>query len=273
MKFLCRMCLVLTLFISVPLLTKAAPYVNDTGVVVDDSLPKGFTFGYSYGDFEKYNSPAEVNGLGGTYIWIEGSYDSLMKIETGTEAGNITGTILTDIYGNQWSIALDLEQIVPDSVFEKLYGKQLAIGGRYEGFSNKYQMPSVFCTKICDITTGEAFNCVLTSNTYDDIPDYFASLSGRYYYTEDLEKYRPHIYYDIAVSAGFLTYTNTLATITSTPETLTRNERTDNNGFFRYRNILNGMVMDVNGNLLIVYPNGTKNDSLVYVRADNITRN
>lgn len=273
MKKIIKLLLVLTMFFSMSVTCFAAPSIDATGNVVDDALPTGFTSGYTYGDFSTYNSPAEQNGLGDTFIWIEGTFSSVQTISS---AGLSTAyTTATDIYGNNWVLLLDAEQYTPLSAYESIYNKPLGIAGQYTGFSNVMQMPAITVVKIADISLGTVWYSTLASLCVENIPGETAtvteqdayntmaalatSLSGRYYFTDNFYAYRPHVYVDIVGNAdGSITYTTYLAGIQNSSKIATFYQ-TDGNAFYYSdgSNVLGFYDNDLlNPILMLAYPTG-----------------
>lgn len=125
--------------------------------------PAGFTNGYEFGRFDRFNSHADENGLGGAPIWINGSFDSVLIVDT--VAGDIPMqlffAICTDEYGNQWLLNLDTDYFSELSRYTNIQGHQLCITGQFSGYSDLYEMPAIEVDRMFDTTTGNITASIL----------------------------------------------------------------------------------------------------------------
>ena len=168
-----KMTILAAISISVMLLTgcgksEAKETVETSSVsgVSDDTtekyydIPAGFTKGYEQAEFEKYNSPAEENGLGGSKIWIEGTVENVFT-SSGASAANI---IIED--DNKWLVILDSED--EESTYEELEGNVVCMVGVYEGFSDVYQQPTMILNKLFDENSGDIINSLFYADYEGD---------------------------------------------------------------------------------------------------------
>lgn len=92
--------------------------------------------GFEKAEYEKFNSYALDNGLGGTAVCIEG------KVLNQTKLGDSTPPVLALVVeqddGKRWSISL-----FSDSKIEELEEKEVRIFGSYQGFSDVMNLPTV----------------------------------------------------------------------------------------------------------------------------------
>ncbi|MBQ3110086.1 MAG: zinc ribbon domain-containing protein [Clostridia bacterium] len=115
---------------------------EESSFSMDDSVQKPVSTAriefdeYELADFNKFNSPASENGLGGSKIYLEG------KI---TAIENLSGAIYArfeDIKQNNWLI------ILPDtspnaSLAHEFLNQNVRVFSTYEGFSTVEQLPAV----------------------------------------------------------------------------------------------------------------------------------
>lgn len=136
--------------------SSAVSSVSDTTAEKYYDIPAGFTKGYDQAVFEKYNSPAEENGLGGSKIWIEGTVENVF-----TSSGTSGANIITED-DNKWLVILDSEDEEP--TYETLEGNVVCMIGIYEGFSELYQQPTMTLNKLFDENSGD----IISSLFYAD---------------------------------------------------------------------------------------------------------
>ena len=122
------------------------------------TVPAGFYRNYEQADFDRYNSHASENGLGGTYIWVEGSFSEINTIES--EGLHIMHATFTDTEDNKWLLLLDIEEMTSRYSFEKLFNHTILITGQYDGFSDVYSMPVVYLISLYDRNTGNIVSSV-----------------------------------------------------------------------------------------------------------------
>ena len=201
-KELGKLLTILMMFFSMSLSCFAAPSVDYAGRITDSALPYGFTDGYLYANHDTYNSHEAENGLEGTYIWFEGTFNSFDKIQL--DEGNAFVSFVTDLDGKQWAVVMDSEQYCSEAFLTELYNVPLAFTARYGGFSDNYNMPIAFTTKLCNISTGKISVSALTNARYDNIPlstgistSQKEKTIGRYYYSPDYKTYDSSTYIQI----------------------------------------------------------------------------
>ena len=119
-------------------------------------VPSGLTTDYRFGEFDTFNSHASDNGLVDTMIWFNGTYEAVSSLELSDVKQGLQAYIATavDEDGNSWLIELDLNEFGPIDKYADLANHRLCILGRYEGYSDVYEMPAVLVEKIFDRTTG-----------------------------------------------------------------------------------------------------------------------
>jgi hypothetical protein len=130
---------------------------TDTGdsndAEIDSAELAAFTEGYEKAEFDKYNSNASENGLGGTRIYFEG------KI-TKTEILNADGTTtilgyVEDIDKNNWLVMLHFVPAVSETQFDSVVGKPVVLRGVYDGFSGTKKLPVVVMDELMIKETSE----------------------------------------------------------------------------------------------------------------------
>ncbi len=126
------------------------------GEVLLYEAPAGLTNGYEFGEFDRFNSFASENGLGGTMIWFNGSYEhvSSMDMSEVQESLEVFITVATDEDGHEWLVQMDLSEYGAIDKYKNLEGHQLCILGQYEGYSEVYEAPTITLEKIFDRSTG-----------------------------------------------------------------------------------------------------------------------
>ena len=110
-----------------------------------------------FGEFSRFNSFASENGLGGTMIWVDGSYDNISNLDLSADLGqNMTAYICTlvDQDNNKWLVQIDLDYYTSADKYKELCGHSLCITGEYTGYSQLYEMPAFIVEKIFDKNTG-----------------------------------------------------------------------------------------------------------------------
>ena len=114
-----------------------------------------FTDGYEEAVYEKFNSLASENGLGGTKIWIKGHANTIDYIE-GT-------SYYTKVSDDQkpWLVILGNDEIQSSTDFKNIPYEKVLICGIYEGFSSNKQMPAMTATKIFNYSNAQIVNAKL----------------------------------------------------------------------------------------------------------------
>ena len=128
---------------------------NDTVNLQEHEVPKGFTEGYIFGEYEKYNSAANENGYGGDKIWVKGTIK-----EVSVMGGDTLFCILYTDEGEGWLIGLDYTE-VDKKIYDDMIGHSVIAVGIYEGFSEVYKYPALTMNRIWDSTDGSIVTSVL----------------------------------------------------------------------------------------------------------------
>lgn len=124
---------------------------TDDAMTEEDVL--AFVKGYEKAEFEKYNSNASENGLGGTKIYFNGEI-------TKTEILNADGTTsilgyVKDDSNNNWLVQLHFVPAVSETQYDGIVGKDIVLRGVYSGFSGTKKLPVVVLDELLVKETGE----------------------------------------------------------------------------------------------------------------------
>ena len=127
--------------------------VNEPTQSTSDEILDQFTLGYENAEFDKYNSLASGNELGGSRIYF---YCTLDKTEI-LEASSTTSILgyVTDEDGNEWLIQLHFVPAVSKTFFDSYIEKDLVLRGVYSGYSGVKEMPVVVLDEMIVLETGE----------------------------------------------------------------------------------------------------------------------
>jgi len=124
---------------------------NDNSNKDYTSLIDSFVVGYEEADFDKYNSPASENGLGGAKIYIRGTLtDTEILSAQGTQT--ILGYI-TDNEDNDWLIKMHCVPIVSEDYYDDAIGKEVVVRVIYDGYSGVKEMPSTTLDELLVLET------------------------------------------------------------------------------------------------------------------------
>lgn len=93
--------------------------------------------GFEVAEYDKFNSYASENGLGGTLICIEGKVLNQTKIGDNSEFPTF-GLVIEQSDGNRWCAS-----IISDSEVEGITDKNVRIFGAYQGFSDVMNLPAL----------------------------------------------------------------------------------------------------------------------------------
>lgn len=135
-------------------------WVDSTQTVVISSehqsstVNSEFIDGFELADFEKCNSPASENGLGGAKIYLQAKLDDVDVIKTGSETDIIYG-FFTDNNGYRWFGNLSATLYDDESNYTNLIGNPLVVCGIYQGYSEKYKVPAFDMYKLMNLNTGD----------------------------------------------------------------------------------------------------------------------
>lgn len=91
--------------------------------------------GYDMNCFEKFNSPAEENGLYGAKVYIHGTFENI------TKTGIIPSAMVSDEDGNVWAVK-SMDGDIRGRLSE---GVPIVVFGRFEGYSNTLGAPVLYC--------------------------------------------------------------------------------------------------------------------------------
>ena len=129
--------------------------VTEGGVLLY-TVSSSFTDGYEFAEFDRFNSFASENGLGGTMVWVEGTYDAVNTMDLPDVKIGLSSyyAFLKDTDGNTWFIKLDMNEYNPIEKYQDLCGHELLVLAEYNGFSKVYEAPSLFVQKMFDRNTG-----------------------------------------------------------------------------------------------------------------------
>lgn len=116
-------------------------------------VPNGFTDGYEVAEYQRFNSFASENGLGGTKVYINGKLDGT-EMFSSSDGSMIIGTMKDD-HDNLWLVELQLSALAGETEYANLIGKPLVMCGVYEGYSGVRQLPVVVMSKLCVTETGD----------------------------------------------------------------------------------------------------------------------
>ncbi|MBP3701590.1 MAG: hypothetical protein J6I64_06855, partial [Lachnospiraceae bacterium] len=121
------------------------------------SLPGDFLDGYEAANYDKFNSFASENGLGGTLIYFTGSMGEIEIIPT-EESGDVYYSVVTIPDGRQWLCALNLALFTDKDYYSDLVGCSAVFCGIYEGYSGTENKPVLYLSKLFVPDTGEIKN-------------------------------------------------------------------------------------------------------------------
>ena len=136
--------------------------------VTTSAVPAGFTDGYELADYEKFNSYAEENHLGGTKIYDYITFDKIESINDEAEGFDIFFGIGKNRENKEWLIALNASVIVDKSQLDRIIGHPTVICGEYSGYSDVYNLPSYNATELFDLQTGERIKCIMSYTNMGD---------------------------------------------------------------------------------------------------------
>ena len=123
--------------------------------------------GYEVAEFDKFNSYASDNGLGGTNICVEG------EVVAEVINGDVFALILQQDDKQTWLVSIwtpieDLKNAFPDTM-----NKEVRVLGEYIGFSDIFHMPAIFVNGyIYEKTDEEQFELIWSYEDWlEDNPD------------------------------------------------------------------------------------------------------
>ena len=140
-------------------------------------------------EYEKFNSPASENGLGGTYIYITGVLKSITLLDpsyvfketyhdTREEAEKYMddqsgsaiyyATIATE--AGDWIVMMDSAVYLDPKAYSDFLGKKVFVNGSYSGFSDKWKVPVITGMCFYDLETEKEMRTII-GNAYDNKED------------------------------------------------------------------------------------------------------
>ena len=123
---------------------------------VDDAVIDSFVEGFESAEYDKFNSPASENGLGGTCIYIRGTLEKTELLEaSGTQS--ILGYVV-DEDGNTWLIQMHTVPVVSETYFDEAKGKEVVCTAVYEGYLGKKELPYVILDELLILDDGSILN-------------------------------------------------------------------------------------------------------------------
>ena len=130
----------------------------------------GFTKGFEHAKFDKFNSPAKENGLGGTLVWMRGKFKKY--VETEYEAGGETDKMSIIFLEDEDGIWMaSFESRAFDTEFDRikdLEGDEIIAKGVYKGFSEVYGKPAVFVSMFYDVDNGNTYSSSYVTTVYEE---------------------------------------------------------------------------------------------------------
>ena len=94
--------------------------------------------GFELAEFERFNSPARDNGLGGTHIYFDGTVKNVLIDSTES-----IGLIITQSDGNEWFTEFGKEPAADMTKIESLVGKKIRVYGVYSGYVLGLEKPAI----------------------------------------------------------------------------------------------------------------------------------
>ena len=130
------------------------------------TVPSGFYKKFEKADFDRFNSNASENGLAGTKIWVEGSFEEVNTLDS--EGMKILLAVFKDIDGHEWLLGLDVDALTPKEAYDDLVKHRVLVTGVYDGYSDIYEMPVVWLTQLYDRVTGNITSSAAFSYLAED---------------------------------------------------------------------------------------------------------
>ena len=93
---------------------------------------------YEVAEYDKFNSLASENGLGGTKVQVNGQISEVIFDET-----NIIGLVLKQADEREWIISIGIEPIVCLEKVQSFIGKPMTVYGVYPGLSLEFKKPMI----------------------------------------------------------------------------------------------------------------------------------
>lgn len=131
--------------------------------------------GFEKAEYEKFNSYAKDNGLGGTLIYFDGIAGNVKyaSSDLSVPGGNSYYLSVFQLDGKEWLVWFPEEPITDKEELDSLLGKSVRVYGAYTGLSNEYQKPSVEILedncRIEDLKKGKDYEASDFSNDVDTL--------------------------------------------------------------------------------------------------------
>lgn len=109
--------------------------VEQSGASADETKEPEYIDGFEVAEYDKFNSYASENGLGGTLICVEGKALNQTKHDSNPPVVNI---IIEQEDGNRWCVG-----IVSESEIMEIDDKNIRAYGTYQGFSDVFNVPAM----------------------------------------------------------------------------------------------------------------------------------
>lgn len=124
--------------------------------------------GFEKADYQKYNSYASDNGLGGKLIYIDALIEKRLDID------NTSVLVVSNLDNEEekWLVHALIKQIVNDEQLEKIIGKKVRIFGEYNGKSSLLQMPAINLLDekyYIELENGEKINYIDINNAVEKL--------------------------------------------------------------------------------------------------------
>ena len=110
----------------------------------DDEIQPVSIGGYEFGEYDKFNSPASENGLGGTKIYVYGKCTEVFAVDTAIVCNIENGS-------DKWAVTLWDTGKLGEIDFSFFEGNEMYVFGEYLGYSGTLNSPVVhFETILCN---------------------------------------------------------------------------------------------------------------------------
>jgi hypothetical protein len=123
-------------------------------------IPEGFTEGYEKADYDKFNSYASENGLADTKIWIEGRVEELVDIKIDSDDSEQVAYyyVIKQSDNKKWLAPVGIDGYISQEELKARTGDTIVLNGLYQGFSDKFHMPSLNGVTVFDRSKGDRFS-------------------------------------------------------------------------------------------------------------------
>lgn len=97
--------------------------------------------GFEVAEYDKFNSYASENGLGGTLICVKGKVLNQTKIEETDSEIPLLAIVIEQTDGNRWSVS-----VTSETEIKEIQNKNVRVFGTYQGFSDFVNLPGLSVT-------------------------------------------------------------------------------------------------------------------------------